>query len=103
VSTTGSAFLGLTIGCARCHNHKFDPISQADYYAVTAVFQGVRHGERALRPADAAARAEQAEALRRELKPLDAQLASFQPVAQPLRVRLLDDSAPLAGEGARPA
>jgi hypothetical protein len=46
VSTTGSAFLGLTLGCARCHNHKFDPVTQADYYAVTAVFAGVQHGER---------------------------------------------------------
>src|SRR5439155_5138245 len=44
VATTGSAFLGLTIGCARCHNHKFDPIPQTDYYAVKAVFAGVQHG-----------------------------------------------------------
>lgn len=54
-STTGSALLGLTIGCARCHSHKFDPISQTDYYAITAAFAGVRHGERALpahEPAD---------------------------------------------------
>lgn len=48
VSTTGSAFLGLTVGCARCHRHKFDPISQTDYYAMTAVFAGVKHGERAI-------------------------------------------------------
>ena len=48
VSTTGSAFLGLTVGCARCHSHKFDPISQTDYYALTAAFAGVRHGERAV-------------------------------------------------------
>ncbi len=48
VSTTGSAFLGLTVGCARCHAHKFDPIPQADYYAVKAVFAGVQHGERAI-------------------------------------------------------
>ena len=34
----GSAFLGLTVGCARCHNHKFDPILQADYYRLQAVF-----------------------------------------------------------------
>jgi len=38
VSTVGSAFLGLSIGCARCHAHKFDPIPSADYYAMAAVF-----------------------------------------------------------------
>jgi hypothetical protein len=36
--TTGSVFLGLTVGCARCHNHKFDPILQADYYRLQAFF-----------------------------------------------------------------
>jgi hypothetical protein len=48
LSTTASTFLGLTAGCARCHNHKFDPISQLDYYGLKAVFAGVEHGERAL-------------------------------------------------------
>ena len=37
-STVGTAFLGLTIGCARCHDHKFDPISQRDYYRLLASF-----------------------------------------------------------------
>jgi len=46
VSTTSSAFLGLTVGCARCHDHKFDPIPQTDYYRLKAVFAGVEHGER---------------------------------------------------------
>jgi hypothetical protein len=36
VNTTGAAFLGLTIGCAQCHNHKFDPISQREYYRLFA-------------------------------------------------------------------
>ncbi|MDX1983502.1 MAG: PSD1 and planctomycete cytochrome C domain-containing protein [Bryobacteraceae bacterium] len=38
VDTTSAVFLGLTAGCARCHDHKFDPISQEDYYRVRAVF-----------------------------------------------------------------
>lgn len=46
VSTTGSAFLGLTINCARCHDHKFDAISQHDYYAMQAVFAGTQHSAR---------------------------------------------------------
>jgi hypothetical protein len=40
VDTVGAAFLGLTVGCARCHDHKFDPISQRDYYRMTALFAG---------------------------------------------------------------
>ena len=48
VNTTSTTFLGLTVGCARCHNHKFDPILQKDYYSLQAVFSGVQHGERAL-------------------------------------------------------
>ena len=39
--TIGSAFLGLTIGCARCHDHKFDPISQHDYYSLLSYMRGI--------------------------------------------------------------
>ncbi len=46
LSVVGQTFLGLTLNCARCHDHKFDPISQKDYYRIKAVFEGVRHGER---------------------------------------------------------
>jgi hypothetical protein len=45
VAVVGQSFLGLTINCARCHAHKFDPISHEEYYRVKAVFEGVRHGE----------------------------------------------------------
>lgn len=38
VSTTGQAFLGLTVGCARCHDHKFEPLTARDYYGLVAVF-----------------------------------------------------------------
>jgi hypothetical protein len=40
IDTVGAAFLGLTVACARCHDHKFDPISQRDYYRMTALFAG---------------------------------------------------------------
>jgi len=48
INTTGTAFLGLTLGCARCHNHKFDPVTQKDYYSLQAVFAGVQHSDRNL-------------------------------------------------------
>ena len=40
IRATSEAFLGLTVGCSRCHDHKFDPISQEDYYRWYATFQG---------------------------------------------------------------
>ena len=40
VDTIGAAFLGLTVACARCHDHKFDPIRQRDYYSLGAMFAG---------------------------------------------------------------
>ena len=42
VATTGTAFLGLTIGCARCHDHKFDPIPQEDYYGMLAFVRNIK-------------------------------------------------------------
>ncbi len=77
INTTGTAFLGLTTGCARCHNHKFDPISQTDYYAMQAVFAGVQHGDRQLPlPAESRARAE---VLDREVTDLTGKLRKFLP------------------------
>jgi hypothetical protein len=48
VGTVGQTFLGLTVNCARCHDHKFDPVKQVEYYRLTAALGGVRHGERPL-------------------------------------------------------
>jgi mono/diheme cytochrome c family protein len=45
ISTTSEVFLGLTLGCARCHDHKYDPTSQRDYYSMLAIFNSA--GKRA--------------------------------------------------------
>ena len=58
ITATGSAFLGLTVNCAKCHDHKFDPIEQADYYRLRATFEGVKQGERTI-ATPAAAKAHQ--------------------------------------------
>ena len=42
IDATGKAFLGMTLGCVRCHDHKFDPIKQTDYYALAAIFKSTR-------------------------------------------------------------
>src|SRR5206468_6033770 len=43
--TAGSVFLGLTVGCARCHDHKYDPITQKDYYRLQAFFAAMQPRE----------------------------------------------------------
>jgi len=94
VSTTGSTFLGLTVGCARCHDHKFDPVSQVDYYRMRGIFEGVQHAERELRPADAEKSQNKAEGVRQEIAAIDATLARFQPKAQLTKRVLVDDDLP---------
>lgn len=61
IRATGEAFLGLTLGCARCHDHKFDPLLASDYYAMYATFAGTVHGQREV--ATTAARREREEKL----------------------------------------
>jgi hypothetical protein len=71
VSATGAAFLGLTIGCARCHHHKFDPVPTEDYYRMKAAFDGVSHGPRTLATATERQRFEAA------MKPLNERRAQL--------------------------
>ena len=77
VNTTGTAFLGLTLGCARCHDHKFDPISQKDFYAIQAVFAGVNFAERPLRRKLNAAEEKELAALKEELVAKETLLTSL--------------------------
>ncbi len=85
VNTTSTTFLGLTVGCARCHNHKFDPILQRDFYSLQAVFAGVQHGERKLwnlAPVGAKSKLESAIALRSSLEKQIAEMRSSAIVKQ---------------------
>ncbi|HWE37706.1 MAG TPA: PSD1 and planctomycete cytochrome C domain-containing protein [Isosphaeraceae bacterium] len=82
VTNTGLTLLGLGLGCARCHDHKFDPISQRDYYAMQAFFAGVEYGDRPLRSPQAEALREEAARLRRELEEIDRKLARLEPRAR---------------------
>ena len=50
VTTVMSTFVSTTVHCARCHDHKFDPITQAEYYGLQAVFAGVGRADRAYDP-----------------------------------------------------
>jgi hypothetical protein len=50
LDTFGKAFLGLSIGCARCHDHKFDPIPTKDYYALAGIFHSTNVANRELQP-----------------------------------------------------
>jgi len=69
VTATSSAFLGLTVSCARCHHHKFDPIPTEDYYRLRASFEGVTHGRRVV------ATKEERERFAAAMRPLTAELA----------------------------
>ena len=83
VTAAGGAFLGLTINCARCHNHKFDPIPTEDYYRLRAAFEGVTHGRRMVATAAERERyAEQTDGLQKQIKELEAQRGKLDALLQ---------------------
>lgn len=89
VDTTATAFLGLTVGCARCHNHKYDPVSQREFYQLFAYFNSIPENGLHLRagnspPTMIAPTSAQIAELRR----LDTQLAALTARWQALEPRL---------------
>jgi mono/diheme cytochrome c family protein len=87
VASVASTFLSLTVHCARCHDHKFDPIPQADYYRLQAVFAGVGRAERTFD-------ADPAVAARRKVLTLEQEALARNPELPPVsadEARRLDD------------
>ena len=62
IDTLSRGFLGLTVSCARCHDHKFDPIMQSDYYSLAGVFQSTKYEEKPLGPQDVIERYKESQA-----------------------------------------
>lgn len=94
INTTGMTFMGLTTGCARCHDHKFDPISQRDYYAMQAVFSGVKHGDRVLSSPQYKENQKKAKETKEKRNKVKNQLSKFEPLAFTGKTLVIDDQLP---------
>ena len=87
VTTTFNTFQALTVNCARCHDHKFDPIPTRDYYRLTDVFQTVGFGTRTVAAQDVQdAWKAKTQPIRERLKRLESSLGDLE---QPVRAKLL--------------
>ncbi len=88
---TTATFLGMTVGCARCHDHKFDPVSQQDYYALQAFFAGVEYGQREVRDDDYAQRLAAAGQLQSKIDQMRREFEQFRPRSFSGRTVIIDD------------
>ena len=77
VTQTLTATMGITINCARCHDHKLDPITQEEYYRLWAVFAGVKRGDRELDPAESKRLADEKARLSKQLAQTRTQIAKL--------------------------
>ncbi len=82
VVNISQTFLGLSIGCARCHDHKFDPITQRDYYAMQAFVAGVEYKDRELLTPEQIATRKNIEKYKARIAEIDNVLTRFVPLAK---------------------
>jgi len=98
ISVVGQTFLGLTLNCSRCHDHKFDPIPITDYYRIKSVFDGVLHGDRPLETPDETRRREtRTAALQTEIAEAEAEEARCLATIRPCQDSIPTDAEVLTG------
>ena len=89
IEVLGSAVLGLTLKCAQCHSHKYDPIPQRDYYRLVAVFQGAYDVYDWLKPTSVAGQSEQKNSARRYLENVTGDIRSaWESAKRPIEGRI---------------
>ncbi len=96
IAAVGQTFLGMTVNCARCHDHKFDPIPQQDYYRLKAALDGVRHGNRDLiTPGEKKLREDETIKIKSRVAGLETEVAAIEAV---VRSKLLQERQAQAGK-----
>jgi hypothetical protein len=89
VETISTAFMGMTVGCAKCHDHKFDPIKQTDFYAMKAIFDPlVLKNIMLATPAEIFAAGQTLDEYKRKKAPID---AAIEALVEPYRTKLYEE------------